>query len=269
MLEATVSAAAWAALAGVGLVLWRLAAGRARRRLYLALRIATLTLATGALIIVSVWGLSKSRTFQLFGDLVQRVDVTQPVLALTFDDGPSSEYTSEILAILAEQDVHATFYLTGQAMEANPRAAQELVAAGHELGNHSYTHQHMLLRSLSFVQDEIERTDAAIREAGYTGQITFRPPYGKRFILLPLVLERTKRITVLFDVEPESYPDVAADANLIQAHVLDHARSGSIILLHVMAPPRDETREALPGVIAGLRARGYQFVTVSELLSLR
>jgi chitin deacetylase len=70
------------------------------------------------------------------------------------------------------------------------------------------------------------------------------------------------------DVEPESYPEIAADAGRIVSHVLDETRPGSIILLHVMNERRAETMKAIPGIIEGLRSRGYRFVTVSELLAL-
>ena len=126
----------------------------------------------------------------------------------------------------------------------------------------------MICRSYVFVRDEIERTDELIRAAGYRGDIHFRPPYGKRLIILPYYLWVTGRSTICFDVEPESYAEVARDADHIVEHVLDIASPGSIILLHVMARNRSTTREALPRIIDGLLAQGYSFVTVSELLAL-
>ena len=124
----------------------------------------------------------------------------------------------------------------------------------------------MIFRSPSFIADEIERTDVLIRETGYTGPITFRPPYGKRLFLLPRYLHQTGRTTLLWDVEPESYPDVVVSAESIAEHVLENTRPGSIILLHVMYRSRAESRRAVPLIIDGLRDRGYRFVTVSELV---
>jgi peptidoglycan/xylan/chitin deacetylase (PgdA/CDA1 family) len=221
-----------------------------------------------SLVFLSAWRLSKSRKFQFFGEMVARVQTSSPVVALTFDDGPTPGFTDEILDILSEEEVSATFFVAGQSIEENMPQARHIVAEGHELGNHSYSHTRMLGRSYAFVGEEVERTDNLIRAAGYDGDIHFRPPYGKRFILLPYYLRVTGRTTILWDVEPESYPEIAADAEAIVNHVLDNTRPGSIILLHVMTESRGQTMQAVPAIIDGLQSRGYRFVTVSELLAL-
>lgn len=143
---------------------------------------------------------------------------------------------------------------------------KKLVAAGHELGNHSYSHRQMLLKPYSFIEQEIERTDQLIRVCGYKGDVHFRSPYGKKLVVLPYYLAKTGRKNISWDVAPESRPDIAADADKIVEHVLKETRPGSIILLHAMSEGRAETRKAIPVVIQGLRERGYRFVTVSELL---
>ncbi len=102
---------------------------------------------------------------------------------------------------------------------------------------------------------------------GYEGDIHFRAPNGKKLILLPYYLASTGRKTISWDVEPESYRDIATDADQIVAHVLQETRPGSIILLHVMYKSREQSRAALPAIIQGLKAKGYRFVTVSELLA--
>jgi len=168
--------------------------------------------------------------------------------------------------VLRAEGVRATFFVTGAALEENIAEAQRIVAEGHELGNHSYSHKRMVGRSYAFVREEIEHTDQLIRAAGYEGEIHFRPPYGKRFIVLPYYLSVTDRTTIFTDVEPESYREIAADRERIVQHVLEKAWPGSIILLHVMNESRGETVGAVPGIIRGLRNRGYSFVTVSELL---
>jgi chitin deacetylase len=267
MVEAGIMFAVCLICVGAGLAVWRLVGGPARRRFGTESRIVFLSLAVALVVPVSAWRLSKSRTFQCFGNMVPRVETSTSVVALTFDDGPSSEYTEEVLSVLAEHGVRATFFVTGQALEENMAAAQRIVAEGHELGNHSYSHPHIILKSYGFIRQEIEITDRLIREAGYEGDIHFRSPYGKRLILLPYYLYRTGRLNVFFDVEPESYPDVIASADRIVDHVVERARPGSIVLLHVMPEPRTESRKALPGVIQGLAERGYDFVTVSELLT--
>lgn len=230
-------------------------------------RIAVVSLLAIPLVTGGAWMLMRSRTFQLFGEIVPRVDSSEPVVALTFDDGPTAEYTSSVLEILDEQEVRATFFVTGHELEVNPDAGRQIVAAGHELGNHSYSHKRMVLRPYSQIRQEIERTDELIRASGQQGEIHFRSPFGKKLLLLPHYLGRTGRRSIFWDVEPESYRDIAQDAGQIVGHVLEETEPGSIILLHVMYDGRAESREALPGIIQGLRAQGYRFVTVSELLA--
>jgi peptidoglycan/xylan/chitin deacetylase (PgdA/CDA1 family) len=213
------------------------------------------------------WELSDSRVVQLFGEIVPRVETSQPVVALTFDDGPTARFTDEVLAVLREEGVKATFFVVGEALERNPSLCQKIVAEGHELGNHSYSHPRMMLRPYSFVRQEVERTDALIRMCGYGGEIHFRTPSGKKLLLLPYFLGRTGRKNISWDVAPEGDRLVAADAAKIVDYVLEHTHPGSIVLLHVMYRSREESREALPGIIRGLSERGYRFVTVSELLS--
>lgn len=213
--------------------------------------------------------LSNARTYQLFGDLVARVDTEEPVVALTFDDGPTAQYTSEVLAILDERDVPATFFLTGREVTENPDETRAIIAAGHELGNHSYSHPRMVLKRYGTIRREVEETDAAIRAAGYNGPLHFRPPYGKKLFGLPWYLSANDRTTVMWDIEPETFPDVASDVEAFVNHVVRQANNGSIILMHVMYDSREISRQALPGIVAGLRERGFEFVTVSQLLERR
>lgn len=224
-----------------------------------------------ALLVLSAiaWKVSNSRTFQFFGEIVPRVETSQKVVALTFDDGPTPAATAQLLPLLRQHGARATFFVIGSELEQHLEAGRQIVEAGHELGNHSYTHQRMVLKTPAFIRDEIERTDQAIRAAGYAGEICFRPPYGKKLFLLPAYLSKTGRKTIMCDVEPDSYADVAEDADKIVAHVLERARPGSIILLHVMYESRDASLRAVPGILDGLKARGYEFKTVSELLAMR
>src|SRR5215510_12603725 len=208
--------------------------------------------------------ISKSRTFQFFGEIVPRMNTRQKVVALTFDDGPTPGVTEELLSILSEADVKATFFVIGADLERNLEQGRKIVAAGHELGNHTYSHERMVLKTPSFIKSEIERTDQLIRQAGYQSAIHFRPPFGKKLILLPYFLARTSRKTITWDVEPDSYPEIAADSSKIVAHVMEKTKPGSIILLHVMG--RSESLKAVKGVITGLKGQGYSFKTVSEML---
>ncbi|MBH0155211.1 polysaccharide deacetylase family protein [Fictibacillus sp. 5RED26] len=209
--------------------------------------------------------LSSSRDFQFFGGLVTSADTTEKVVALTFDDGPTDN-TDEILTILKEEEVKATFFVTGREIEENLEDAKEIVAAGHELGNHSYSHERMVLKTPSYIKSEIERTDDLIRKAGYKGNIQFRPPYGKKLIGLPYYLDKHDRKTILWDIEPETYPEVASDSTKIVKHVSRNIQPGSIILLHVMYDSRTESMKSVKGIIKDLKAKGYTFKTVSEMI---
>lgn len=218
------------------------------------------------LITASLWKLSRSRTYQVFGELVARVETEDKVVSLTLDDGPSAAYTDTVLAVLKNHDVKATFFVTGREVEANLDQARRIVADGHELGNHSYTHPQMMLMTPGRIREEIGRTDAAIRRAGHKGEIYFRPPYAKKLFYLPWYLSKTNRTTIMWDVEPESFQEIGKDATLIAEHVLAEVQPGSIILLHVMYDSRAPSREVLPLLIDGLREQGYRFVIVSQLL---
>jgi len=232
-------------------------------------RIALIAVVLIIVISVGLRQVSRSRTFQFFGEIIPRVDTSQKIVALTFDDGPTPEATDQILAILSEMNVRATFFVTGAELEQNLEQGKKLVAAGHQLGNHSYSHVRMFFVTPSFVKQEIESTDKLIRETGYQGDIHFRPPYGKKLFTLPYYLWKHRRKSITWDVEPDSYPEIAADANKIVEHVLANVRPGSIIILHVMYPNRRESMKSVKMIVEGLRAEGYEFKTVSELLAAR
>jgi peptidoglycan-N-acetylglucosamine deacetylase len=221
------------------------------------------TLVTVLVLAVGGYHLMNSRSFQLAGQLVDRVDTADKIVALTLDDGPTPR-TPEVLRILRDARVPATFYLNGNDLAQNPAAGTAIAQAGHEIGNHTYSHRRMVLVSPSTVAAEIERTDELIRKTGYAGPITFRPPFGKKLWTLPNYLSDHQRTTVMWDVEPDS-ADQATTDQIVNATV-EAVRPGSIILLHVMFDGRWPSRAAIPGIVSRLRADGYRFVTVSELI---
>lgn len=234
-----------------------------RRRYKIAITVAALLL-----VLFGAWKLSRSRTLQLFGEIVPRVETSQKVIAITFDDGPTPQATEQVLATLGQRQVKATFFLIGAEIEQNPELARKIASQGHEIGNHSYSHTHMVLKSPSFIRDEVERTDQLIRDSGYEGAIHFRPPYCHKLVLLPRFLSETNRKTITMDIEPDSYPEVADDPEKIINHVIERARPGSIILLHVMYKSREPSLQAVAGIIDRLKEQGYEFKTVSELMAL-
>jgi len=127
----------------------------------------------------------------------------------------------------------------------------------------------MVFKSYGTVSSELRRTDEAIRTAGYTGPIHFRPPYGRKLLILPLYLDRHEIKSITWDVAPESYGQTVEDSQIIAERAVTKVSSGSILLLHVMFASRQDSMEAVPKIIHRLRSKGYRFVTVSELLRKR
>ena len=243
--------------------------GPPARRIVRIFVITTVTLAALAGILAALRTLARSRTTQLFGEIVASVGTRDSTVALSFDDGPVDGIADTLVRVLGDRGVRATFFVTGSGMAEAPEAGRRLVAAGHELGNHTYDHRRMVLRSPRFVREQIERTDSLIRLAGHLGPIHFRPPYGYKLVALPWYLRSHGRTTVMWDVEPDSYPRVAATADGIVAHVLERVQPGSIIILHPWYPSRRTSLAAVGPLVDSLRARGYRVTTVNELLQRR
>lgn len=221
-----------------------------------------------AAIVAGGRALSRSETFQLFGTLVARVDTTDRIVALTFDDGPTARHTPEILAALADSNVKATFYVNGLPASKEPETMAAIIAAGHEIGNHAWNHDRMVLMTPRRVRREIHDTDAVIRAAGYDGPITFRPPYGAKLVVLPWVLSQMDRATILWDVAPEDWDKLDEPPADLAARTIAATRPGSMIILHPMFDSGASTRAAIPLIISGLQAKGFRLVTVGELLAL-
>ena len=216
------------------------------------------------LVFFGVYKISKSRWFQFFGDITSSVNTEERVVALTFDDGPT-EYTNTVLDILEGKNVSATFYVTGLDLEKHSDIGTAIVEAGHDLGNHSYSHSRFLLKSQHFIDNEIQTTSELIRQAGFDGEITFRPPYGKKLFGLPWYLMMHGIKTVTWDVEPDSF---GSESDSIVQYTIEHVKNGSIILLHSSCESCNGQREAIQKIIDALNEQGYGFVKVSELLRL-
>lgn len=216
------------------------------------------------LLLFSTYKLMNARTFQLFGGLTNHVQTNEKVVALTFDDGPTQN-VDEILALLDTYDAKATFFLIGNEIEKSPELAMEIAKNGHQLGNHTYSHKRMIFKSQSFIKTEIEDTNKLIKKADYTGDIDFRPPNGKKLIGLPYYLKKANMDTILWDIEPDTYYQVAEDK---VNYVKESVKPGSIILMHPMYDQTGEELKAIEGVLKTLTEEGYTFVTVNELQQL-
>ncbi len=208
-----------------------------------------------------------AHSFPLFG--VRRVLTTEPLVALTFDDGPQSPYTEQVLQVLDRFGVKATFFEIGQQIDREPALARSVVQRGHELGNHSYSHRNLILRWPGEIAAEITETDRRLRAAGAEGPIALRPPLGKRWFGLPYWLWRSGRTLAMWEVDSGDYDPTHSVADLVQG-VLQRVQPGSIVLFHDGSfkthQPRDRTVAALGEIIPTLQARGYRLVTLGELL---
>jgi peptidoglycan-N-acetylglucosamine deacetylase len=220
---------------------------------------------TGALLVVLYEGIN-SRTFQAFGKPVARVPCAGKYVALTLDDGPTPEGTEALLSLLERHHARATFFLVGESLERFPEAGARIAKAGHEIGNHSYSHSRMIFRSQDFIRREIERTDLAVRATGYSGEILFRPPYGKKLFGLPWYLRQTGRTTLMWSIEPEVTSGVEQTPEGLAAHVAAVVRPGAIVLMHAMVDPSGVKRQALWLMLERLDALGYRVVGASELM---
>ena len=191
-------------------------------------------------------------------------------ISLTFDDGPSEQFTAQVLDILREHRVPATFFVCGKNVEEHPDLLRRIVAEGHEVGNHSYSHPYFFFKSRRRMAEEIDRTQAIIeRVLGFRPNI-FRPPYGARwFGLVPTLLERGM---LLIQWSATGY-DWKKDAAAITQAALRELRPGAIILLHdgretrpAAQIDRSPTTTALPSLIAGARREGYIFAPIKDFL---
>jgi peptidoglycan/xylan/chitin deacetylase (PgdA/CDA1 family) len=184
----------------------------------------------------------------------------RPLVALTFDDGPS-DYTDDFLQVLREKAVHGTFFEIGQEMPGREDVMRQILAEGHELGDHTMNHVEYP------GYDQIAGAGARIAAYTHFRPCLFRPPGGG---VNPSVVATAGSLgmrTVNWDVDPQDWSLPGTEA--IYSNIVSHARNGSIILMHDGGGPRSQTLAALPRIIDTLRARGFGFATVSELLGYR
>lgn len=183
------------------------------------------------------------------------------MVALTFDDGPFAKKTSQILQILQENDCRATFFTIGKYVHNNPELAQQVLAAGCELGSHSWFHTKQTGLSSEERAEDFARVAKAFNEAVGAPPYLFRAPYGAVNDEVKADIAAQNMISVLWSLDTEDWRAKSADA--VYNSVLDVVRDGDIILMHENA---EYTVEVLPRILAALKEQGYQVVTVSELI---
>lgn len=190
-------------------------------------------------------------------------------VAITFDDGPDAYFTPQILDALKEAGAKATFFLVGNRTAQFPEIAKRIVDEGHAVGNHTYSHARLTHLDADKVAAELEQTRAVIRQTTGQDSRIFRPPYGAES---PAVLQQVFSLgykVVLWDVDSLDWKGLPADQ--VIDNVLNHAHPGAIILHHSAGGKGEDlsgTVQALPAIVSRLHDKGYQIVTLPEMLGL-
>ncbi len=208
--------------------------------------------------------------FPPIGESYRHITTDDPLVALTYDDGPNPPYTDQLLEIFDRHSVKATFFMMGRHAERHPDTVRRVVAAGHQVGNHSYSDATLTFRSPAFVRRQIHRTDNVLRGLGVTGRIDVRAPHVAPFLPVAWVLAQEGRRHIGASVVPQDWS--THDAEVIAERVLRRGSPGSIIMFHDGLDSQDgvdrrATVDATERVLVTLKGRGYRFVTVDDLLA--
>lgn len=194
-----------------------------------------------------------------------RVPVAGNFIAITYDDGPHPQNTPRLLDILAKRNIKATFYVIGRSVDTHPDVLRRTAAEGHEIGNHTYTHRLMTQLSDSEIRNELTRTQTAVSNAAGVSMRTMRPPYGG---LLQrqreLVLGEFGYPTILWSVDPLDWK--RPGASVITSRILANTSAGGIVLAHDL---HAQTVDSMPATLDALLRKGFQFVTVSQLIAMK
>ena len=185
-------------------------------------------------------------------------------IALTFDDGPHPEYTAEILDILAEYGIHATFFVIGSNVDQYPELLERELSEGHEIGNHTDTHPHLRGINGALLFDEVEKCENAIKSVTGVTPTLFRPPEGVIEDSVKVMAQEKNYSLILWDVDTRDWAG-RSSADIVK-NVTENVSSGDIILMHDYISKKCHTVEAIDVIIPMLLERGYKFVTVSELI---
>lgn len=220
----------------------------------------------GAVSATAAYG-SISRSSQMFGPSVYRGPGRRRSVALTFDDGPS-EGTLDILEYLDKENIWATFFQCGKNVQRLPHIAGRVAAAGHQLGNHSYSHPNLTFKSTAFIEREFAQAQQVIAaETGITPMV-MRPPFGFRWMGMRDVQHKLALLGVMWTVLGN---DWRWPSDRIAHHVLNHVTPGAIIGLHdgrmtQEKPNTDRTLRALRQIVPVLKDNGFAFEVVSDLM---
>ncbi|NEP10999.1 MAG: polysaccharide deacetylase family protein [Symploca sp. SIO2C1] len=204
------------------------------------------------------------------GKIVRQVQLSSPqkAIALTFDDGPSPDITPQVLSILKDNNLPATFFILGRNLKKFPRIGQQILADGHVLGNHTWHHWYHRMREF-IIAREIESTAKLISEiTGGVRTNLFRPPYGHRYNGIVDYARKRKDVVVLWSVDSEDWRGQDISVAELVEQVVTEAEPGAIVLMHDTGGDDNKIVQALPKIIEELSDRGYTFVTIPQLLQL-
>ncbi len=184
-------------------------------------------------------------------------------IALTFDDGPS-EHTNQVLDILKQYHIKATFFLIGSKIESNQKVLRRLVAEGHQLGNHTYNHSKATgFYSVQKLTDELESTRSVVKQFAGLNMKLYRPPFGVTTPNLPKVVSQLRLNPIGWSVR--SFDTIPQSAEVIIRRVMKQIKPGSVILLH---DDKEKCATVLENIIPHLLNQQYTFATVGELFDL-
>lgn len=186
------------------------------------------------------------------------------MIALTFDDGPHPKYTMEILEILEEYDIPATFFFVGENVSYYQDTAREVARRGHEIGNHTYSHPCVNKQSQAAFRDELTRCEDIIQRVVGVHPKLFRPPQGSWNTRVYEIARERDYSVILWDLDTLDWAHTPSEN--ISNYILENVKSGNIILMHDYHSGGCTTTDALRMFIPNLIEQGYRFVTVSELI---
>jgi len=193
------------------------------------------------------------------------VNTSRRVVALTFDDGPHPELTPKLLDILRQNGVRATFYVIGRNVEAYPDIARRIVVEGHEIANHSWSHPRLTALGAARLKSELTDTTDVIQRITGRRPTNMRPPYGAiNDSVRQSILRDHGLDVIMWSVDPLDWKRPGAE--VVRRRLVEGATPGGILLAHDIHPG---TIQAMPGTISDLKAKGYGFATVSQLLALQ
>lgn len=208
-----------------------------------------------------------NHTNDRYGEMLWRGDPERLEIALTFDDGPDPVYTEQILDILAREQVRAAFFVVGDQVRRYPWIVARIRDEGHLVGNHTDTHQNLLLCTPSSSRREIDLGRQAIEEVLGEDPHWFRPPWGMRTPITMRQARQSGHQVALWTFDPRDWQQPAPD--LLTRRVLENLVPGMVLLLHDANGDRTSTVVALPEIIRESRKRGYRFVRLDEMAPSR